>query len=75
MQNFEGHNAIINSLSVNADNVMFSGGRLLHKKENNALIFQLIMGQWGSGIGDLVICISLWILLYSLEGFYIPLRW
>lgn len=26
MQNFEGHNAIINSLSVNEDNVMFSGG-------------------------------------------------
>jgi pleiotropic regulator 1 len=26
MQNFEGHNAIINTLSVNEDNVMFSGG-------------------------------------------------
>ncbi|KAF2862802.1 WD40 repeat-like protein [Piedraia hortae CBS 480.64] len=26
VQNFEGHNAIINSLSVNADNVLFSGG-------------------------------------------------
>ncbi|KAF2222965.1 WD40-repeat-containing domain protein [Elsinoe ampelina] len=26
MQNFEGHNAIINTLSVNSDNVMFSGG-------------------------------------------------
>ncbi|KAF2153093.1 WD40 repeat-like protein [Myriangium duriaei CBS 260.36] len=26
MQNFEGHNAIINSLSVNEDNVLFSGG-------------------------------------------------
>ena len=26
MQNFEGQNAIVNSLSVNADNVMFSGG-------------------------------------------------
>ncbi|TPX17415.1 uncharacterized protein E0L32_003058 [Thyridium curvatum] len=26
MQNFEGQNAIINSLSVNADNVLFSGG-------------------------------------------------
>jgi pleiotropic regulator 1 len=27
MQNFEGHNAIINTLSVNEDNVLFSGGR------------------------------------------------
>ena len=26
MQNFEGHNAIINSLSVNEENVLFSGG-------------------------------------------------
>ncbi|PNS19804.1 Pre-mRNA-splicing factor prp46 [Sphaceloma murrayae] len=26
MQNFEGHNAIINTLSVNDDNVLFSGG-------------------------------------------------
>lgn len=26
MQNFEGHNAIINSLAVNEDNVLFSGG-------------------------------------------------
>lgn len=26
MQNFEGHNAIINSLCANADNVLFSGG-------------------------------------------------
>lgn len=26
MQNFEGHNAIINNLCVNADNVLFSGG-------------------------------------------------
>lgn len=26
MQNFEGHNAIINTLAVNEDNVMFSGG-------------------------------------------------
>lgn len=26
MQNFEGHNAIINTLSVNNDNIMFSGG-------------------------------------------------
>ncbi|KAF2199241.1 pre-mRNA-splicing factor prp46 [Delitschia confertaspora ATCC 74209] len=26
MQNFEGHNAIINTLSANEDNVMFSGG-------------------------------------------------
>jgi pleiotropic regulator 1 len=28
MQNFEGHNAIINTLSVNAENVLFSGGRV-----------------------------------------------
>jgi pleiotropic regulator 1 len=27
MQNFEGHNSIINTLSVNEDNVMFSGGQ------------------------------------------------
>ena len=26
MQNFEGHNAIINTLSVNQNNVLFSGG-------------------------------------------------
>ncbi|KAK5129321.1 pre-mRNA-splicing factor prp46 [Meristemomyces frigidus] len=26
MQNFEGHNAVINSLAVNEDNVLFSGG-------------------------------------------------
>ena len=26
MQNFEGHNTIVNTLSVNADNVLFSGG-------------------------------------------------
>lgn len=26
MQNFDGHNAIINTLSVNNDNIMFSGG-------------------------------------------------
>jgi pleiotropic regulator 1 len=26
MQNFEGHNAVINTLAVNEDNVMFSGG-------------------------------------------------
>jgi pleiotropic regulator 1 len=28
MQNFEGHNTIVNTLSVNADNVLFSGGML-----------------------------------------------
>lgn len=26
MQNFDGHNAIINTLAVNHDNIMFSGG-------------------------------------------------
>lgn len=26
MQNFDGHNAVINNLRVNAENVMFSGG-------------------------------------------------
>ena len=26
MQNFDGHNAVINSLAVNEDNVLFSGG-------------------------------------------------
>ena len=29
MQNFEGQNAVINTLSVNEDNVLFSGGKLL----------------------------------------------
>jgi pleiotropic regulator 1 len=29
MQNFEGHNAIINTLSVNQNNVFFSGGELI----------------------------------------------
>jgi len=28
MQNFEGHNAIINTLCANADNVLFSGGKI-----------------------------------------------
>jgi pleiotropic regulator 1 len=28
MQNFEGHNAIINTLSANAENVLFSGGNV-----------------------------------------------
>ena len=28
MQNFEGHNAIINTMSVNQNNVLFSGGKL-----------------------------------------------
>ena len=28
MQNFDGHNAIINTLSVNEDNVLFSGGKI-----------------------------------------------
>ena len=26
MQNFEGHNSVVNSLCVNSDNVLFSGG-------------------------------------------------
>lgn len=30
MQNFEGQNAIINTLSVNQNNVMFSGGMFVH---------------------------------------------
>lgn len=30
MQNFEGHNAIINTLSVNQNNVLFSGGKFTH---------------------------------------------
>ncbi|KAK3109648.1 pre-mRNA-splicing factor prp46 [Teratosphaeriaceae sp. CCFEE 6253] len=33
MQNFEGHNAVINSLAVNEDNVLFSGG------DNGSLAF------------------------------------
>ncbi|KAL2105554.1 hypothetical protein VUR80DRAFT_8169 [Thermomyces stellatus] len=39
MQNFEGHNAIINSLCVNADNVLFSGG------DNGSMSFW----DWKSG--------------------------
>lgn len=31
MQNFEGHNSIINTLSVNEDNVLFSGGKNMRK--------------------------------------------
>jgi pleiotropic regulator 1 len=31
MQNFEGHNAIINTMSINEDNVLFSGGKYSHK--------------------------------------------
>lgn len=31
MQNFEGHNAIINTLSVNQENVFFSGGMSAHQ--------------------------------------------
>lgn len=34
MQNFEGHNSIVNTLAVNADNVLFSGGLYLFKKED-----------------------------------------
>jgi pleiotropic regulator 1 len=33
MQNFEGHNAIVNTLSINTDNVLFSGG------DNGSLCF------------------------------------
>jgi len=39
MQNFEGHNAIINTLSVNADNVLFSGA------DNGSMSFW----DWKSG--------------------------
>ncbi|KAK2611286.1 hypothetical protein N8I77_004641 [Diaporthe amygdali] len=39
MQNFEGHNAIINTLSVNNDNVLFSGG------DNGSMSFW----DWKSG--------------------------
>lgn len=40
MQNFEGHNAIINTLSVNNDNTLFSGG------DNGSMSF------WASSICD-----------------------
>ena len=39
MQNFEGHNSIINTLSVNADNVLFSGA------DNGSMSFW----DWKSG--------------------------
>lgn len=32
MQNFEGHNAIINTLAVNEENVLFSGGKRRHTR-------------------------------------------
>ena len=34
MQNFEGHNSIVNTLSVNADNVLYSGGTPLNKLQS-----------------------------------------
>ncbi|KAG7102089.1 Pre-mRNA-splicing factor prp46 like protein [Verticillium longisporum] len=39
MQNFDGHNAIINTLSVNQENVLFSGG------DNGSMSFW----DWKSG--------------------------
>jgi len=39
MQNFEGHNAIVNTLSINEDNVLFSGG------DNGSMAFW----DWKSG--------------------------
>lgn len=36
MQNFDGHNSIINTLSVNEDNVLFSGGRCINSCLNQA---------------------------------------
>lgn len=38
MQNFDGHNAIINTLSVNEDNVLFSGGELLSLQPGKHLL-------------------------------------
>ena len=51
MQNFEGHNSIVNTLSVNADNVLFSGGmfplqsRRLMAGDNGSMKFW----DWKSG--------------------------
>lgn len=45
MQNFEGHNAIVNTLAANADNVLFSGGKFMIVK------LQPIMGPSVSGTG------------------------
>lgn len=36
MQNFEGHNAIINTMSVNDQNVFFTGGKIHNDLENKA---------------------------------------
>jgi len=51
MQNFEGHNSIVNTLSVNADNVLFSGGTVpirngkLMEGDNGSMKFW----DWKSG--------------------------
>lgn len=39
MQNFDGHNAIINTLAVNNDNIMFSGG------DNGSISFWVSSGR------------------------------
>ena len=45
MQNFDGQNAIINTLSVNEDNVLFSGGTSLYLLDFHAHILNLIRRQ------------------------------
>lgn len=46
MQNFEGHNAIINTLAVNNDNVMFSGG------DNGSISFWVCLLSFVHRIGS-----------------------
>lgn len=59
MQNFDGQNSIINTLSVNEDNVLFSGGKsspvdFTHGSRNQMLTvyIQVIMAPCRSGIGN-----------------------
>jgi WD40 repeat protein len=50
VHNFAGHNAIINTLSVNADGVMFSGGEKTLFLGTLLIPVQLIMEHCPSGI-------------------------
>ena len=46
MQNFDGHNAIINTLAVNEDNVMVSGG------DNGSMAFWDNYQTWHNAVND-----------------------
>ena len=71
MQNFEGQNAIINTLSVNQNNVFFSGGESSAASSPpfyEMLTFgaQVTMDRWDSGTGRQAIGSSHWTRLLSL---------